>query len=150
MTGRPSRLLKVAEAKPRLVNFLDSHACSARFCHYPHMRNRGIVLMLTLGVAALVSGCGQQTTPAERLSCSEYTQYSASMSLEGGGQPTAIAAAEKFSETGAASFPVPSSGWVTVGPTTGSSVTVRSGDVQLSTIQAKDGTWLVESAKACK
>jgi hypothetical protein len=110
---------------------------------------RGVTWVLVVGA---VAGCGQQgTTPATRLSCAEYREFSATQDLSGGGSPSPEEAAAKLSESSALPFAVPGSGWVTLGSPgpDAEAVTLRSGDVQVEAIRAKDGTWLIDGARAC-
>jgi hypothetical protein len=102
------------------------------------------------GVAVLaLAGCGgSSATPTERLKCDEYQEFSVSRSLEGGGSPTPIEAAQAAA-SGGFRMSIPSDGWVQLRGGTASSTYLRSGDVQVTAVQLKDGSWAVIEGKSC-
>jgi hypothetical protein len=108
-----------------------------------------VTAALTATLVCCLASCGSgQATPAERLTCSAYKAFSASGSLEGGGAPTPIDAA-KAAAGNDFGFTIPDDGWVQLGSVKPSGTEVRSGDVQLTAVQLKDGTWSVFEGKTC-
>lgn len=113
------------------------------------MRTRVMTISVAICVSLGVAACGaNQPTPAERLKCSDYKAFSASGSLEGGGAPTPLDAAKAIAGN-SVGFNVPADGWVQLGSASASGTDLRSGDVQVTAVQLKDGTWAVFSGKAC-
>jgi hypothetical protein len=113
------------------------------------MKVRVVVSATCVMAAFTLAGCGGSTaTPAERLKCDEYKAFSASRSLDGGGSPTPVEAAQAAAG-GGFGVPIPSDGWVQLSGGTPSGTYLRSGNVQVTAVQLKDGSWAVIEGKAC-
>jgi hypothetical protein len=87
------------------------------------------------------------STPAAGASCRTGSGFALSLVSDRGGQPTPVEAAYWFARHGGVPA-MPVTGWQLAGRS-GTSATVKSGDVTLHAIQGPDGTWQVDSGEQC-
>jgi hypothetical protein len=112
------------------------------------IRRSGLATAALASVA--IAACGssvEQPALAEATPAQSCEGFALSLS-DRGGQPTPLAAAQRFVAEGGVDVRLPRSGW-RIQDREAAGATVTSGDWSLHVLQGPDSTWQVDSGRRC-